>query len=124
MFRRLLFGVTALGLATSLFGCQPRDATSGGFSADGRVFKLEELTYPDIDGLDRETTVFILTFGNLEEHGPHLPVGSDYFQAIGVRDGMVERLLESHPEHSFVLVPVVPLGEGGFNDLARQFDHI
>jgi creatinine amidohydrolase len=124
MLRRLLFGITALGLAAALLGCQPRDATTGGFSADGRVLKLEELTYPDIDGLDRGRTVFILTFGNLEEHGPHLPVGSDYFQAIGVRDGMVERLLGSHPEHTFVLVPVVPLGEGGFNDLARQFDHV
>ena len=41
----------------------------------GRVLKLEELTYTDIDRLDRNRTVFVLTFGNLEEHGPHLPVG-------------------------------------------------
>ena len=54
----------------------------------GRVLKLEELTYTDIDRLDRNRTVFILTFGNLEEHGPHLPVGSDYFQAIAFRDGV------------------------------------
>jgi creatinine amidohydrolase len=114
-----------MGLAGLVLGCEPRAATNDSDpSAEGRVLKLEELAYPDIDALDRETTVFILTFGNLEEHGPHLPVGSDYFQAIGVREGMVERLLESHPEHTFVLVPVVPLGEGGFNDIAREFDHI
>jgi len=121
---RSILAVSALVCAASLCACRPRDQAGSGVAAHERVLQLEELTYTDIDGLDRETTVFILTFGNLEEHGPHLPVGSDYFQAVGVRDGMVERLLEDHPEHTFVLVPVIPLGEGGFNDLARQFDHI
>ncbi len=55
-------------------------------SEPANVLKLEELTYPDIDQLDRERSIFFLTFGNLEEHGPQLPVGSDYFQAVGVRD--------------------------------------
>lgn len=90
----------------------------------GRVLKLEELTYTDIDKLDRAKTIFFLTFGNLEEHGPHLPVGADYFQAIAVRDGLIARLRATHPDYDFVLFPVVPLGEGGANDLARQPEHI
>ena len=89
-----------------------------------RVLRLEELTYTDIDQLDRSRTVFVLTFGNLEEHGPHLPVGSDYFQAIAIRDGVVERLTKKHPERTFVIVPVVPLGEGGANDVAGQPEHV
>ncbi len=89
-----------------------------------RVLKLEELTFTDIDQLDRDKTIFFLTFGNLEEHGPHLPVGSDYFQAVGVRDGLIERLGAAHPGYRFVIFPVVPLGEGGANDTARQFDHV
>jgi creatinine amidohydrolase/Fe(II)-dependent formamide hydrolase-like protein len=89
-----------------------------------RVLKLEELTYTDIDQLDRGRTVFVLTFGNLEEHGPQLPVGSDYFQAIAFRDGVVEHLSKAHPDHIFVNAPVVPLGEGGANDVAGQPEHV
>ncbi|MCI0616936.1 creatininase family protein [bacterium] len=92
--------------------------------AAGRVLKLEELSFTDIDKLDRTRSIFFLTFGNLEEHGPHLPVGSDYFQAIGVRDGLIARLRAVHPDYDFVLVPVVPLGEGGANNMALQLDHI
>ncbi len=91
---------------------------------DDGVLRLEELTYPEIDAIDREESIFFVTFGNLEEHGPHLPVGADYYQAIGVRDELIERLRTSHPEYAMVVVPVIPLGEGGANDLARDFDHV
>lgn len=90
----------------------------------GPVLRLEELTYPEIDEIDRERSIFFLTFGNLEQHGPHIPVGSDYYQAIGVRDRLIEQLRAEHPDYDMVVVPVIPLGEGGTNDLARQFDHI
>lgn len=78
--------------------------------AAGRVLKLEELTFADVDRLDRARTIFLLTFGNLEEHGPHLPVGSDYFHAVGIRDGLITRLEQAHADYDFVIVPVVPLG--------------
>ena len=90
----------------------------------GPVLRLEELTYPEIDEIDRERSIFFLTFGNLEEHGPHVPVGSDYYQAIGVRDRLREQLRVEHPDYDMVVFPVIPLGEGGTNDLARQFDHV
>lgn len=124
MLRCVILSLVLLGLSGSFLSCQPPHATNAQSATDERVLKLEELTYPDIDRLDREQAIFVITFGNLEEHGPHLPVGSDYFQAVGLRDGLVARLRETHPERTFVLVPVVPLGEGGFNDIARQFDHI
>jgi len=93
-------------------------------NANTNVLKLEKLTFPEIDNLDREKTIFFITFGNLEEHGPHIPIGSDYYQAIGVRDRLIERLQTTYLDYAFVIFPVIPLGEGGANDLARQFDHI
>ena len=90
----------------------------------GSALKLEQLTYPQIDQLDRDKSIFILTFGNLEEHGPHVPIGSDTYQAVGVRNALVQKLHDSHPEYGVVLVPVIPLGEGGANDLAHEFTHI
>jgi creatinine amidohydrolase len=111
-----------IGLVFVILACQ--SPSSEETLPPGNVLKLQELTYTDIDQLDRDESIFFLTFGNLEEHGPHLPVGSDYFQSVGVRDGLVARLAESHPDYTFVLVPVVPLGEGGANDLARQLEHV
>ncbi|MGH9176724.1 MAG: creatininase family protein [Vicinamibacterales bacterium] len=35
------------------------------------MYKLEELTWPQIDALDRQRTLFILPVGMIEEHGPH-----------------------------------------------------
>jgi len=58
----------ALALGALLVGCPQDDAVSGGSEELNQVLKLEELTYPAIDALDREKTVFILAFGNLEEH--------------------------------------------------------
>jgi creatinine amidohydrolase len=104
-----------------LVGCAEQ---KGGSVMPAGVLRLEELTFTDVDKFDRVKTIFFLTFGNLEEHGPHLPVGSDYFQAVGVRNRLIERLQKSHSDYDFVIVPVIPLGEGGANDLARQFDHI
>jgi len=109
-------GALVAALAIAVTGSAARQAEP--------VLKLEELTYTDIDQLDRSRTVFILTFGNLEEHGPHLPVGSDYFQATAFRDGVVERLVKAHRDYTFVIVPVVPLGEGGANDVAGQPEHV
>ena len=120
--RTRLFLCAMIGLALAVVACQPQTPEES--PPLGNVLKLEELTYTDIDQLDRDKSIFFLTFGNLEEHGPHLPVGSDFFQAVGVRDGLIARLADSHPGYSFVLVPVVPLGEGGANDLARQLEHV
>jgi creatinine amidohydrolase len=108
------------GAAFAKLSTQPTQARP--FS--GRVLKLEELSFTDIGKLDRAKTIFFLTFGNLEEHGPHLPVGADYFQAIGVRDGLIARLRVAHPDYDFVIMPVVPLGEGGANSVALQLDHV
>ena len=120
--RRIYLMLTAIGLITFVF-----PITAAGDMHDesgGRVFEIENLTYPQIDELDRNKSVFILTFGNLEQHGPHLPIGADAFQAVSIRDGVVDLLRKSHPEYDIVLVPVIPLGEGGAEDFARDFDHI
>ena len=36
-----------------------------------------QLTYPEIEALDRGTTIPILPVGAVEAHGPHLPLGTD-----------------------------------------------
>ena len=122
MFDACARGILVVTVAT-LLGCEQEAPSEPSAEAERSALRLEELTYTEIDALDRDNTVFVLTFGNLEEHGPHIPVGSDYFQAVALRDGLIETLSERHPEYTFVNAPLFPLGEGGFNDLAREFEH-
>ncbi|HEX9582418.1 MAG TPA: hypothetical protein VF970_15040 [Gemmatimonadales bacterium] len=72
-----------LTIAIGAAACAPASRPAG--ERDPSVLQLEELSYTDIDALDRERAVFVLTFGNLEEHGPHLPVGSDGSPLPGFR---------------------------------------
>jgi creatinine amidohydrolase len=39
--------------------------------------RWEELTSPEIAALDRERTVIILPIGSVEQHGSHMPLGTD-----------------------------------------------
>ncbi len=116
--------LSLIGCLVCLGACAPtgEDGEPESINTANRVLKLEELTFTDIDKIDREKSIFFLTFGNLEQHGPHIPVGSDYYQSIGDTDRLIARLQEAHPDFTFVVFPVVPLGEGGADDLARQFD--
>ena len=44
----------------------------------------EDLTMPDFEALRQQTRTVILPVGSLEEHGPHLPLGTDTFHALEV----------------------------------------
>jgi creatinine amidohydrolase len=77
--------------------------------------KFEELSWKQIDGLDRDKTIFFLPISPLEEHGPHLPVGTDL---LTVRDATTEAIKILNKEKSelmYVLLPLVPIGYCKFN---------
>jgi creatinine amidohydrolase len=78
------------------------------------VHRLEELSTPQLDALDRERTVAILTVSPLETHGPHLPVGVDAFTARHFAESIAERLVASRPGWTVVLAPTLYLGSFTF----------
>src|SRR5438093_1316905 len=50
--------------------------------ADALSVQWEELTAPDfVQAVERSSGVCLLPFGILEKHGPHLPLGTDLFDA-------------------------------------------
>src|SRR5687768_16471472 len=57
-----------------------------------RIYKLEELNWPQIDALERERTLVLLPVGMLEQHGPHLPVGADTIGVLHEANGVSKRL--------------------------------
>ncbi len=88
-----------------------------------RVYTLDELTWPQIDALDRERTLFILPVGMIEEHGPHLPVGADTFGVTYEAQGASRRVSRALPEWNVVMMPPVNYGQGGANVLGDRLVH-
>jgi creatinine amidohydrolase len=78
------------------------------------VHRLEELSSPALDGLDRARTVIVLTVSPLETHGPHLPVGVDAFAARHFAETIAERVVASRPGWSVVLAPTLHIGSFTF----------
>lgn len=54
------------------------------------ALRADELTYPDYEEAVQERVV-VWPVGILEEHGPHLPLGTDTFQVEAVVDEAAER---------------------------------
>ena len=68
---------------------------------------LANLTWQDVDALDRELVVLIPT-GSLEQHGPHLPLFTDSLLATAVAEAVERRVSDS-----VLLTPTLWLGASG-----------
>ncbi len=79
------------------------------------IHRLEEMSTPSLDALDRERTVVVLTVSPLETHGPHLPLGVDAFTARHFAESIAGRLLAQRPGWSAVLAPTLHLGSFTFD---------
>lgn len=55
------------------------------------TYKWHELSGPEVASLAQETSVAILPIGCVEMHGPHMPTGTDGFEAEGIAELIAER---------------------------------
>ena len=78
------------------------------------IHRLEEMSTPVLDALDRARTAVVLTVSPLEQHGPHLPVGVDAFAARHFARAVSERLVARRPEWTVILAPTLHLGSFTF----------
>jgi creatinine amidohydrolase len=88
-----------------------------------RIYKLEELTWPQIDAFDRQRTLFILPVGMLEEHGPHLPIGADTIGVVYEANRTVTRVSRALPDWNIVMMPSINYGHSGANQLGDMPIH-
>jgi creatinine amidohydrolase len=94
-----------------------------GSAEAGPVYKLEELTWPQIDAFDRQRTLFILPVGMIEQHGPHLPVGADTIGVMYEANAASTRLSRALPDWNVVMMPAVNYGQSGANRLGDRAIH-
>ena len=84
-------------------------------SNDKKIIKFEELSWKQIDKLDRKKTIFFLTISPMEEHGPHLPVGTDLLAIREATTEAIKTLNKTKPDLTYVLLPSFPVGFCKFN---------
>ena len=56
---------------------------------------LQEMTWKDVEGLDKEHCLAILPVGVVEQHGHHLPLGTDTMNALRIIDMATEGLKDA-----------------------------
>lgn len=79
------------------------------------IRKLAELTWFELDELDRERCLMFLPVSPLEQHGPHMPLGMDLFGAEFLSQKMAELWDSLHPDWNSLLVPSLPVGSNAFD---------
>jgi len=77
---------------------------------DVKLIQLEELSWKQIEALAREKTVFFIPLSPLEEHGPHLPVGTDLLTARDAAKEAMKLVSKKQPRLTMVMYPSIPLG--------------
>ena len=76
----------------------------------GRILRFEELTSSAIAQLNKDKTAVFLPVSPIEGHGPHLPLGVDYFDALYFADKAAELTTHNRPDFDALLYPGIPLG--------------
>ncbi len=69
-------------------------------------FRLGELTWPEARRRLRETDTALLPVGSIEQHGPHLPLDTDAWDAAH----LCERVAEACSEPKPLVLPAIPYG--------------
>jgi len=79
------------------------------------VIRFEELSWKKLEELEKEKTIVFLPISPMEEHGPHLPVGTDFLTAGHTASDAIRILNKEKPDFSYILFPSIPLGFCDFN---------
>ncbi len=69
-----------------------------------RMKRWEEMSWPEIEEFLGENHFAILPAGSVEQHGPHLPLGTDYYIPMGLADRLAG-LLEEEARNRMAMLP-------------------
>ncbi|MHB0886009.1 MAG: creatininase family protein [Bacillota bacterium] len=83
-----------------------------------RVVEYIRQTLPQLQALDRDKTVALMSVSPIEVHGPHLPVGTDVYISENLRQRHIAEIERRHPDFTLLVMPPLfagadPLPVGG-----------
>jgi creatinine amidohydrolase/Fe(II)-dependent formamide hydrolase-like protein len=89
----------------------PKGGESENFGA-ARSHLLGELTWPEAQRRLKEVDIALLPVGAIEQHGPHLPLDTDAFDA----DHLARRVAEACSNPKPLVLPLIPYGVSYHHD--------
>jgi creatinine amidohydrolase len=72
------------------------------------VRKFMELAWPEIKEFDPDNAAALIPIGQIVQHGPHLPVGTDVYQAEGITESVASELTRRGLET--IVAPTIAFG--------------
>lgn len=75
-----------------------------------KILKYEELSAPQVSHFDKEKTVVFVPISPIEGHGPHLPLGVDFFNGVYFAELIAKILIQMRPDFDALIYPGIPLG--------------
>jgi creatinine amidohydrolase/Fe(II)-dependent formamide hydrolase-like protein len=91
---------------------EPVHPKRSGARGDRRTHLLGELSWPEAGRRLEEVDVALLPVGAIEQHGPHLPLDTDAFDA----DYLARRVAEACSDPKPLVLPLVPYGVSYHHD--------
>jgi creatinine amidohydrolase/Fe(II)-dependent formamide hydrolase-like protein len=77
-----------------------------------RRYRLGELTWPEAAKVFKQVDIALFPVGSLEQHGPHLPLDTDSFDALYLSEQVVQRCSDPKP----LVLPLLPYGVSYHHD--------
>lgn len=74
------------------------------------ILKMEEMTWKEVESLDKKKSIIFVALSPIEEHGPHLPLGTDYICAKDLLKETVNNLEKQNKEYNYIIHPSFPIG--------------
>jgi creatinine amidohydrolase/Fe(II)-dependent formamide hydrolase-like protein len=84
----------------------PLEPPAGSAAIDGDRYLLAELTWPEAEARFKQVDVALLPVGAIEQHGPHLPLDTDSYDA----DYLARRVAEGCSTPRPLVLPLLPYG--------------
>jgi creatinine amidohydrolase len=80
-----------------------------------RIHFQDELSWKELDGLPRESTLILMTVAPVQAQGPHLPTGLDGFTSQAFALATAKEFCRRKGDWHAVLAPHLPLGSHTFH---------
>jgi len=72
-------------------------------AADGKPLVLQDMSWPEVEQYLKTSDMVIIPLGSTEQHGPHLPLGTDFYESFEISKRISART-------GVVVAPVVQAG--------------
>ena len=72
--------------------------------------KLDEMSWVEVENLNKDKSIIFIPIGPVEEHGPHLPLGTDFFAARDIAELAAHYVTQQDNTLHTVVAPVIPVG--------------